>query len=83
MPAATTAPASPAINPGKITLMIGGWGGERFDNVLTGTGGNNNFFRLMYAFPIAASPKGEPIPGLATDWTSTSGRGPSSTMGRP
>ncbi len=68
MPQATTAPAAPAVNPGKLTLMVGGWGGERFDNVLTGTGGNNNFMRLMYAYPIAASPKGEPIPGLATDW---------------
>jgi peptide/nickel transport system substrate-binding protein len=49
--------------------MIAGWGAERFDSVLAGTGGINQFVRLMHAFPIAANEKGEMVPGVATDWS--------------
>jgi ABC-type transport system substrate-binding protein len=49
--------------------MIAGWGAERFDSVLAGTGGINQFVRLMHAFPIAANEKGEMIPGVASDWS--------------
>ncbi|MBM3943476.1 MAG: hypothetical protein FJ316_11265 [SAR202 cluster bacterium] len=31
MPQATATPAAPAVNPGKLTLMVGNWGAGRFD----------------------------------------------------
>ena len=68
-PEATTAPAVPTVNPGKLTLMIGGWGAGRFDSVLSGTGGGNNYARIMHGFLIAADTKGAMIPGIATDWS--------------
>ncbi len=68
VPASVTVPAGPVVNPGRVTWMTAGWGAERFDSVLAGTGGINQFVRLMHAFPVAANEKGEMIPGLATDW---------------
>jgi peptide/nickel transport system substrate-binding protein len=57
------------VNPGTLTWMIGGWGTERFDSTLAGTGGGNNYARIIHGFLIAASPEGEMIPGMATDWS--------------
>ncbi len=61
-------PAEVEVNPGQLTWMVAGWGAERFDGVLAGTGGTNQFVRLMHGFLIAANEKGEMIPGIATDW---------------
>jgi peptide/nickel transport system substrate-binding protein len=68
-PQVTAAPSEVEVNPGQLTWMIAGWGAERFDSVLAGTGGINQFVRLMHAFPIAANEKGEMIPGVASDWS--------------
>jgi peptide/nickel transport system substrate-binding protein len=67
-PQAVAPPAEVEVNPGQLTWMIAGWGAERFDGVLAGTGGTNQFVRLMHGFLIAANEKGEMIPGIATDW---------------
>jgi peptide/nickel transport system substrate-binding protein len=67
-PQAAAPPAEVEVHPGPLTWMIAGWGAERFDSVLAGTGGINQFVRLMHGFLIAANEKGEMIPGIATDW---------------
>jgi peptide/nickel transport system substrate-binding protein len=67
-PTSVPAPAAAVVNPAKLTWMIAGWGAERFDSVLAGTGGTNQFVRLMHGFLIAANQKGEMIPGIAKDW---------------
>ena len=68
-PQAAAPPAEVEVHPGPLTWMVAGWGAERFDAVLAGTGGINQFVRLMHGFPIAANEKGEMIPGIATDWS--------------
>ena len=65
-------PAEVEVHPGPLTWMVAGWGAERFDGVLAGTGGTNQFVRLMHGFLIAANEKGEMIPGIATDWALSS-----------
>jgi peptide/nickel transport system substrate-binding protein len=67
-PQAAAPPAEVEVHPGPLTWMVAGWGAERFDSVLAGTGGINQFVRLMHGFLIAANEKGEMIPGIATDW---------------
>jgi ABC-type transport system substrate-binding protein len=66
-PVAKPAPAAPAVHPGKVTLLIGGFGNERFDFTY-GVGGGNNYARLMHGFLIASSSKAELIPGIASKW---------------
>ncbi|HZA23798.1 MAG TPA: ABC transporter substrate-binding protein, partial [Dehalococcoidia bacterium] len=68
-PQAAARPAEVEVNPGQLTWMVAGWGAERFDSVLAGTGGINQFVRLMHGFLIAANEKGEMIPGIVTDWS--------------
>jgi peptide/nickel transport system substrate-binding protein len=65
-PVAKPAPAA-AVHPGKLTLLIGGFGNERFDFTY-GVGGGNNYARLMQGFLIASTPKAELIPGIASKW---------------
>jgi peptide/nickel transport system substrate-binding protein len=68
-PQVAAAPQDVEVNPGHLTWMTAGWGAERFDNVLAGTGGINQFVRLMHGFLIAANEKGEMVPGIASDWS--------------
>lgn len=68
MPQATSPSGEVTISPDKLTWMIGGWGTGRFDSALAGTGGGNNYARILHGFPIAANEKGEMIPGIAKDW---------------
>jgi peptide/nickel transport system substrate-binding protein len=65
-PAPAAAPAT-AVNPGKLTLMIAGWGNERFTYHFA-VGGGNNFARIHQGFLIATNEKTELLPGIATKW---------------
>ncbi len=49
-PQAAAPPAEVEVHPGPLTWMVAGWGAERFDAVLAGTGGINQFVRLMHGF---------------------------------
>ena len=64
----TAAPAAEVkVNPGKVTIMIGDFGTERFDpafNVATG----HTFGRNIGGFLISGNEKGEMVPGIATKW---------------
>jgi peptide/nickel transport system substrate-binding protein len=55
------------VHPGKVRLMIGNWGNERFDPAHF-VGANNNYLRLTEGFLIETNEKTELIPGMATDW---------------
>src|ERR671918_2467771 len=68
-PQAAAPPAEVEVHPGPLTWMVAGWGAERFDSVLAGTGGVNQDVRLLHGFLIAANEKGEMIPGIVTDWS--------------
>jgi peptide/nickel transport system substrate-binding protein len=70
VPTATPMAAAPAkaqVHPGKVTFLIGGFGNERF-TFNFGTGGGNNYARLLHGFLIATNEKAELIPGMATEW---------------
>ncbi len=64
---AVAAPAASAVNPGKLTWMIAGWGNERFTYNYA-VGGGNNFARFMQGYLIATNEKTELLPGIASKW---------------
>jgi ABC-type transport system substrate-binding protein len=69
IPAPTTAPAEPVVHLGKVTIMIGNFGNERFDQVFNY--GGDDYGRLIHAFLIASDVKDGKlvqIPGVATSW---------------
>ena len=59
----------PAVNPGKVIWMTGGWGNERFDPAFAPGGDPNQYGRLMTGYLVEISDDFELIPGMATDWT--------------
>jgi len=67
VPATATLPAAPVVNPGKVTVMIGGWGAGKFDYTFD-VGGGNNYARILHGFLIATNEKTQLLPGIATDW---------------
>ncbi|MBM3943704.1 MAG: hypothetical protein FJ316_12505 [SAR202 cluster bacterium] len=69
MPLPTAIPASPAVNPGKLTIMVGDFGPERFDTLFaTGGQGGRNYGRIMHGFLISANERKEMVPGIASQW---------------
>jgi peptide/nickel transport system substrate-binding protein len=62
----------PAVNPGKVIWMTGGWGNERFDPALAPGGDPNQYGRLITGYLIEISDDFELIPGMATDWALSS-----------
>ncbi len=69
-PQATAVPQAPVVNPGKVTLMIGGWGAGKFDYTFD-VGGGNNYARILHGFLIATNEKTQLLPGIATDWSAS------------
>ena len=70
-PVPTSAPvAAPAVSPGKLTIMVGGMGNERFDPAFGG-GGVTSYGRILHAFIISSGVKEGRrvfVPGIATRW---------------
>jgi ABC-type transport system substrate-binding protein len=62
-------PAEVEVNPGKLSIMVGDFGNERFDNALTQvpTGGHN-YARIVGGFLISTNERTEMIPGIASQW---------------
>ena len=57
------------VNPGKLTIMEGDWGKERFDkNYGQGAPGEINYARLLGAFLISGNERMEMVPGIASKW---------------
>ena len=66
-PAPTPAPAA-KVNPGKLTIMVGDFGPERFDSVFSQVGGTHNYGRIIGGFLISNNEKKEIVPGIASQW---------------
>jgi peptide/nickel transport system substrate-binding protein len=69
-PAATTPPEVMAteVNPGKLNIMIGGLGNERFDYVFSSGAGTSVYGRIMHGFLISDNEQKEMVPGIASQW---------------
>ncbi|MSQ06465.1 MAG: ABC transporter substrate-binding protein [Dehalococcoidia bacterium] len=67
VPATVAAPQAPVINPGKLTVLAGGFGNERF-NFSIGSGAGNSYARFVHGFLLTANEKMELIPGIASAW---------------
>ena len=62
--------ASPEVNPGKVTWMVGSFSNERMHYCLAG-GGGHDYGRQLHAFVISSDVKDGArvlIPGVASDW---------------
>lgn len=72
-PVATAEPAesmeatTPDVNPGKLTLLTGNFGNERFERAV-GSGGNTHIGRILGGFLSATNRQNEMLPGIATGW---------------
>ncbi len=68
-PAPTPVPAA-QVHPGKLTIMVGDFGPERFDTLFaTGGQGGRNYGRIMNGFLISANEKKAMVPGIASQWS--------------
>jgi peptide/nickel transport system substrate-binding protein len=57
------------VNPGKLTIMVGDLGNERFDTVFVGgTPGWQNYSQIIHGVLLNSNEERELIPGIATDW---------------
>ncbi|MSQ22336.1 MAG: ABC transporter substrate-binding protein [Dehalococcoidia bacterium] len=69
---ATPAPAvKPAavVNPGKLTVMVGSLGNERFDFAFTVDSTKGNIYgRTVHGFLISDNETREMVPGIASQW---------------
>jgi peptide/nickel transport system substrate-binding protein len=61
-------PAEGTVDPGSVTLLIGGLGNERF-TFNFGVGGGNNYARIMHGFLIATTRDAQLVPGVASQWS--------------
>ncbi len=70
-PTPTPIPVSaPAVNPGKLTIMVGDWAGERFDPVFgAGRPGGLNYGRIVHGILISGNEKRDMVPGIASQWS--------------
>lgn len=72
----TTAPQAAAVpvvaevkvHPGKLTVMLGDFGNERFHGTFPGFGATQSYGRTFHAFLISDNPEKELVPGLASEW---------------
>ena len=68
VPAAAAAPEA-KVNPGKVTIMVGDMGNERFDQTFVGgTPGFGNYGSIVHATLITSSEERVVIPGIASEW---------------
>ena len=68
-PQVVAPPAEVEVHPGKVTIMVGGLGSERFDFVVaSASGGGNNYDRIVHGYLISETEKREMAPGIASKW---------------
>ena len=56
------------VNPGKLTIMVGDLGNERFDLILSGGTGPRNYGRIIGGFLMSDNEQREMLPGIASKW---------------
>jgi peptide/nickel transport system substrate-binding protein len=60
-------PAEVEVNPGKLVIMMGDLGNERFDRTLS-SGIGINYGRILHGYLISENEKRQMMPGIATAW---------------
>jgi peptide/nickel transport system substrate-binding protein len=69
VPEAVTAPSEVEVHPGKLTIMVGDFGSERFDSTfMSGAPGQHNYMRILHEWLVAENEKREMVPGIASQW---------------
>jgi peptide/nickel transport system substrate-binding protein len=66
--AAPPAEAEVEVNPGRLTIMVGDLGTERFESAFTSGTGGNSYLRTLHGWLISDNEKREMVPGIASDW---------------
>ena len=69
--ASTPIPDSPIVSPGKVTLMVGNFGSQLFDNLQSGIGGGNEYSRHLHGFLMSRDLQDGALvisPGIASEW---------------
>jgi peptide/nickel transport system substrate-binding protein len=62
-------PAEVEVNPGKLSIMVGGLGSERFDFVLgSSSEGGNNYDRILHGYLVSENERRDMTSGIASDW---------------
>jgi peptide/nickel transport system substrate-binding protein len=61
-------PAEVEVNPGKLTIMVGSFGTERFESAFTSGTGGNSYLRILHGWLISDNEKRQMVPGIASDW---------------
>jgi len=67
---ATVAPVKPdpqAVNPGKVVVLTGNFGNERFERAI-GSGGSAHIGRILGGYLNGTNRQNEVLPGIATAW---------------
>ena len=67
-PQMAPSPAEVEVNPGKLTIMVGGFGTERFESAFTSGTGGNSYLRILHGWLISDNERKEMVPGIASDW---------------
>jgi len=68
-PQAVAPPAEVEVNPGKLTIMVGDFANERFDNAFSNGQPGARYYRvILHGFLISGNEKREMIPGIASEW---------------
>src|SRR5918992_2902415 len=69
-PQAAEPSADVEVHPGKLTIMVGDFGNERFDTLLAPSAiGGTNYSRIMGGDLISNNEKMEMVPGIAKEWS--------------
>jgi len=67
-PQVSAPPADVEVNPGKLTIMVGNLGDERFDAAFSTGEGSTAYGRIMGGYLMSGNEKSEIIPGIASKW---------------
>ena len=70
VPATAAPPKEVKVNPGKLTIMVGFLGNERFDFAFQSGGGGStdNYSRILHGWLISDTPDKRMVPGIASRW---------------
>jgi ABC-type transport system substrate-binding protein len=70
VPQVADSPADVEVNPGKLTIMVGYLGNERFNYGFHAGGGGSSqtYARILHGFLISDNERKEMVPGIASQW---------------
>ena len=67
-PTPVPAPAVGGVHPGKLTILIGEFGNERWDRSLGLGGGGDHNIRILHGFLLSENDSKQLVPGIASEW---------------